>query len=85
MEWDEDTCLKRERTEGKCCLSGFGDACEAAGRRFFDLAGFETAYADINTSDSTVWKEYFDRLKVWIEAAAGDSGDFFTDTAGFFG
>ena len=66
-------------------LNCFGSFVRASGRCFFDLSGFEAADADIDTPNRSIGEQNLHPLEVWEEAAPRDTGDFLTDTAGFFG
>ena len=64
------------------CFSSF---VRTSGRCFFDLSGFEAADADIDAPDRSIGEKDLYPLEVREEAAPRDTGDFLTDTAGFFG
>lgn len=51
---------------------------------FFDFAGLQAAYADIDAAHRSVQEDDLHLLEVGEETAARDTGDLFTDTAGLF-
>ncbi len=54
------------------------------GNRFNHFTGLKTTGADIDAANPSIGKENLHPLKVGIEAAAGNSGNLFTNTAGLF-
>lgn len=55
------------------------------GDGFRHFAGLEAAGTDVNPADRSVLEADLDLLEVGVETAAGDSGNFLTNTAGLFG
>ena len=53
--------------------------------RFDDSACLQAAGAYLDTPHSTIRKTDFDPLEIGEEAAPGNSGDLFPNTAGLFG
>ena len=64
-------------------LDGRSDV-RAAGRGLLDFPGLQTTHANIDAAHGSVQKEDFYFLDVREKTATRDSGDLFTDTAGFF-
>jgi hypothetical protein len=73
--------LNREKTEPRGLSRGGSFWSFFVGNGFGDFAGLKAASANKHAADASIRETGLDALKVRVEAAAGDTGDLFTDTA----